>query len=210
VTPFPAVVCGIRPAAAANQSTQCNGEVAGFEIDYAKLVIITVVRSPSARDARIVVLPGSDCHIVVCICGTCCSRLCRVRHVWTRRPISSLGCCRTVSQFAVKSAGVSSQFVVNTLQIVDRLSRGRTMVTSGRPIPPCTGRLRLWMAAAAPQQPGSAGHLLGSRETRASLSPPPEPPLSLFPCQQARPSWPRPAVARPSCRPRSTYRPDTS
>jgi hypothetical protein len=49
---------GRLPAAPANQTTQCNEEVAGSEIDYAKLVIINVDRSPSARDPRIVVLPA--------------------------------------------------------------------------------------------------------------------------------------------------------
>jgi hypothetical protein len=42
------------------------------------------------------------------------------------------------------------------------------------------------------------------------VRPAPERPPRLFPRHRVRPSWPRLAVARPSSRPRSHFRPDTS
>jgi hypothetical protein len=94
-------------------------------------------------------------------------------------------------------------------------SGGTAVVTPRRPIRLRIGRVRLRLACDGSTAAPQIGRPVGASvrfvwSAPGPVRPAPERPPHLSPRQRVRPSWPRLTVARPSCRPRSYFRPDTS
>jgi hypothetical protein len=94
-------------------------------------------------------------------------------------------------------------------------SGGTAVVTPRRPIRLRIGMFRLRLACDGSATAPQIGRPVGTSvcfawSARDPARPPRERPPRLSPRQRVRPSWPRLTVARPSCRPRSYFRPDTS
>jgi hypothetical protein len=146
----------------------------------------------------------------------------RCGSAWRRARYSSDCACHELARFS-RIITIFGKFTWCGIAICGKYSAnggapcsgGTAVVTPRRPISLRIGRFRLRLACDGSATAPQIGRPVGTSvcfawSARDPARPPRERPPRLSPRHKIRPSWPCLTVARPSCRPRAHFRPDTS